>query len=72
MSQYTTKNGDNVNSATVLIDQIKSLEPISVTQQRAEKQGLNVNTNFVVRLSLVYWYLIVSKSVGMRFNSKII
>ncbi len=45
-SQYTTKNGDVVSSISVVADQIKSLEPKSVTQARAEKtSSLNVDNN---------------------------
>lgn len=45
MSQYTTKSGDIASSASVLVDQIKSLEPLSVTQQRAEKRDTTtINT----------------------------
>ena len=42
MSQYTTKNGDIANSATIVVDQIKSLEPLNVTQARADKNGNNM------------------------------
>lgn len=35
VSQYTTKNGDVVSSSSVVIDNIKSLEPMNVTQARA-------------------------------------
>ena len=36
-SQYTNKNGDLVNSFSVVVDEIKSLEPMAITQQRAER-----------------------------------
>ena len=39
-SQYTSKSGDLITSISVLIDQIKSLEPKSVTQARVEKGNL--------------------------------
>ena len=40
-SQYTSKSGDLITSISVLIDQIKSLEPKSVTQARVEKGNLD-------------------------------
>lgn len=42
-SQYTTKSGDIVSSMTVVIDQIKSLEPRSITQARAEKNNTTIS-----------------------------
>ena len=45
-SQYTSKSGDNISSLSVLIDQIRSLEPRSVTQARAEKKNtISINTS---------------------------
>lgn len=35
--QYTSKTGEPANSFSVVIDQIKSLEPLAVTQARAER-----------------------------------
>ena len=50
--QYKNKNGDLTNSFSILVDQIKSLEPISVTQSRAERannfsqqDGVNTKIN---------------------------
>lgn len=41
-SQYTTKSGDVISSLSVLIDQIRSLEPRSVTQARAERKNTTI------------------------------
>lgn len=41
-SQYTTKSGDVVSTLNVLIDQIRSLEPRSVTQARAERKNTTI------------------------------
>lgn len=41
-SQYTSKNGDIVSSTNVVIDNIKSLEPRSVTQARAERNNTTI------------------------------
>lgn len=48
-SQYTNKNGDNVTSCSVMVDQIKSLEPLSITQQRALNKNNSNNNNFEYR-----------------------
>lgn len=42
--QFTNKNGELTNSFSILVDQIKSLEPISVTQSRAERNQNQANT----------------------------
>lgn len=51
MSQYTTKSGDSAVSSSVLIEQIKSLEPLSVTQERLEKNSLNDDSNFELTIN---------------------
>lgn len=39
MSSYTTKSGDVASSASIIVDQIKSLEPQQITQARRENMG---------------------------------
>lgn len=41
-SQYTSKSGDIVSSMNVVVDQVKSLEPRSVTQARAERNTTTI------------------------------
>ncbi len=45
-SQYTTKSGDIVSSLSIVIEQIKSLEPRSITQARNGRKNSSIaNTN---------------------------
>lgn len=39
-NQFINKNGENVSSISIVVEKIKQLEPLSVTQSRAEKNGL--------------------------------
>lgn len=41
-SQYTTKSGDIVSSLSIVVDQIKSLEPRSITQARNSRKNSTI------------------------------
>lgn len=44
-SQYSSKSGEMIYSLNVIVDQIKSLEPRSITQARMEKNNTTINNN---------------------------
>lgn len=41
-SQYTTKSGDIVSSLSIVVEQIKSLEPRSITQARNSRKNSTI------------------------------
>lgn len=43
VNNYTNKQGENTFSFSIVVEKIKSLEPLSITQQRAEKNKLSNN-----------------------------